>query len=85
MSALYSCTAVEKLIDAYVEKGGEVTEVEEGCLGYGLMILHGEGLKTTVVKEVYVNPWQSAHTIRKYNKCPEKFKLLLEERGYSYG
>jgi hypothetical protein len=76
---LYSCSAVEKLINAYVEKGGEVTEIEEGSLGYGFLILHGKGLKTTVVKEVYLNEWSSGHTIRKYDECPKKYKKVLEE------
>ena len=79
MSNLYTCGAVEKLMNLYVEKGGEITEIEEGCLGYGLLILHGPGLKTSVVREVYVNAWSSAHTIRKYNKCPAKYMKMLEE------
>ncbi len=78
MKSLYTCSAVEKLMNAYAEKGGEITEIEEGSLGYGFMILHGEGLKTTVVKEVYINEWSSGHTIRKYNKCPEKYRKILE-------
>lgn len=78
MSKLYSCSAVEKLINVYIEKGGEVTEIEEGSLGYGFLILHGEGLKTTVVKEVYLNEWSSGHTVRKYNKLPKKYAKIIE-------
>ena len=79
MSKLYTCGAVEKLVQNYVDKGGDVTEIEEGSLGYGFLILHGEGLKTIVVKEVYLNAWNSGHSIRCYNKCPKKYAKLLEE------
>lgn len=79
MSTLYTCSAVERLMRIYNEKGGEITEIEEGTLGYGLLIMHGDGLKTTVVREVYLNEWSSAHTIRKYKKCPKKYMKMLKE------
>ena len=84
MGKLYSCVAVEKLIERYTNKGGEVTEIEEGVLGYGLLMLHGEGLKTTIVKEVPLNCWSSAHTIRTYNKCPKKYAEMLERKEREY-
>lgn len=75
---LYGCEAVEKLINLYIEKGGEITEVEEGSLGYGFMILHGEELKTAIIKEVYINCWSSGYTIRLYNKTPKKYKEIID-------
>jgi len=80
MQKLYTCEAVEKLIQRYVDKGGEVTVIEEGCLGHGLYILHGEGLKTAVIKEVYLNPWSSVQSIRMYKKCPKKYAKMIEEK-----
>lgn len=79
MSKLYSCKAIEELLTLYLEKGGTVEEIEEGSLGYGFLILHGNKLKTAVIKEVYLNEWNSAHTVRLYNKCPKKYAKLLEE------
>lgn len=76
---LYSCSTVQNLIGQYLEKGGEVLTIEEGCLGYGLTILQGEGLKIAVITEVYLNEWSSAHKIRMYNKCPKKYKKMIEE------
>lgn len=76
---LYSCTAVENLARRYYEKGGEVIEVVPGSIGYGITIMYGEGLKTTVVKEVYVNEWSSAHKIRTYKKMPEKYRQMLND------
>lgn len=55
MSKLYSCTVCQQVIDKYVEKGGEIAEITPGTLGYGTTICYGDGLKTTVIQEVYVN------------------------------
>ncbi len=77
MSKLYTSDAVQALADRYLEKGGEVFEVEEGTLGWGLTIMWGEGLKTAVVKEVYLNEWSSAHTVRLYNRCPKKYEQMV--------
>lgn len=74
---LYSCTAVLELLNRYLAKGGEVIEVEEGCLGYGTVICVGNGLKTIVIKEVFINEWSSGHTIRKYNKLPKKYSEMI--------
>jgi hypothetical protein len=78
---MYTLTACQDLIDRYVNQfGGECTELEEGVLGLGTMILHNaEGKKTIVIKEVYLNPWSSGHTIRMYNKMPKKFEKMLDK------
>lgn len=76
---LYTCGAVEKLSDEYRRKGGEVVEIIPGCLGYGLTIMFGQGLKTTVVKEVYINAWSSGHKVRMYRKMPEKYRKMLHD------
>lgn len=76
---LYGCSYVENLMQQYVDKGGEICTIVEGCLGYGLTICHGEGLKTAVIKEIYLNEWSSAHSIRMYNKCPKKYAEILDK------
>lgn len=76
---LYGCNAIGDLINRYTRQGGEVATIEEGCLGYGFLILYGEGLKTIVIKEKYLNDWSSAHTVRAYNKTPNKYKELIEQ------
>lgn len=78
MSKLYSCTACQQVIDKYIEKGGEIAEITPGTLGYGTTICYGDGLKTTIIQEVYVNEWSSAHKIRQYNKMPKKYESILE-------
>ena len=75
----YTLGACEKLIAEYLNRGGEVVELEEGCLGLGLVICFGENLKTTIIREVYLNAWSSGHTIRMYNTMPKKYELMLEK------
>lgn len=76
---LYTHEAVKKILDAYAEQeNAEYYEIEPGCCGYGFIIITGEGLKTTVIKEVPLNEWSSAHTIRMYNKCPAKYAAIIE-------
>jgi hypothetical protein len=74
----YSCTQVQKLFNKYVEKCGEVLELEEGVLGYGTTICFGDGLKTAVIKEQFVNEWSSTHTVRFYNNMPQKYASMIE-------
>lgn len=76
---IYGLRECEKLISRYYERGGDVYTIEEGVLGLGLMILTGHNLKTTIIKEVYLNCWSSGHTVRMYNECPEKYRKMIEE------
>lgn len=73
---LYNLNDTQALIDKYVnEFGGQCTQLEEGVLGLGKLLLHSaKGKKTIVIKEVYLNEWSSAHTIRMYNKLPKKYQ-----------
>lgn len=71
----YGCDAIEKLSAAYAEKEGSFCNViQEGTLGYGIMVLSAPGYKTAVVKEVPLNCWSSAHTVRFYNETPKKYQ-----------
>ena len=75
---LYALSAVRQTIDAWIEAGGQVDTVQEGTLGYGLTICHGDGLKTAVITEVYLNSQSSAHKIRFYNEMPKKYQAMLD-------
>ena len=74
----YTLEACENLMQKYYERGGEIVTVKEGCLGLGTVICYGEGLKTTIITEHYLNEWGSKHTIRMYNKMPKKYKAMLK-------
>lgn len=72
---LYTLNACEKLIGDYVNVfGGEIVEIEEGCLGLGKILLHSApNKKTIVIEEVYLNEWSSGHKVRTYNVTPKKY------------
>lgn len=80
---LYSYKQVDALIEKYANKGGETLQLDEGVLGSGNWLLfdYSGRLKFIVIKEVYLNEWSSAHTIRKYNKMPKKYEKILDEHG----
>jgi len=77
----YSLSACESLIDRYVnEFKGLCTTLEEGTLGLGITVLHdAPGKKSVVIKEYFINSWQSGHTMTNYNKLPKKYQVLVDE------
>jgi len=69
----YSYKEVDKLIERYIEKGGEAIQLNEGVLGSGDWILTSDTLCSYVIKEVFVTSWTSTHTIRRYKTLPKKY------------
>lgn len=74
----WTCDDISRLINLYGENGGNIWEIEEGCLGYGLTILTGDKLKTAVIQEYYINEWSSGHKVRFYNKIPKKYQDMID-------
>ncbi len=71
---LYSSTAIDNLVSRYVnDNNGTCTQLEEGVLGHGKLILEASGKKTIIVTEVFMNEWSSGHKIRMYNRTPKKY------------
>lgn len=77
--SMYSLASCEKLMEEYYHNGGECVTLKEGNLGLGLVLCYGENLKTTIIKEVYLNEWNSGHTIQVYDKMPEEYEKMLED------
>ena len=79
MSQLYNLTAVNNLIDRYYQK-----DPNDTCLWTltGSLvdnhIITAPNLKSAVIKEVYLNEWSSAYSIRLYNKLPKKYEKVIE-------
>lgn len=64
----------------YIEKGGQCTTIEEGVLGFGTIVLHSApNLKSIVIREYYLNPWSSGHTIKSYKVLPKKYQQKINE------
>lgn len=82
----YSGSQVEQLVNHYIDCGGEMLELIAGGVGWGLTILYSfeEPLKTIIIREKYVNCWQSEHTIRCYKKMPEKYRVMIEKKLNEY-
>lgn len=80
---VYTIESTQKLIDDYTEKGGSVFQIQDGVLGLGDLVLYDERepakLKTFVIREVALNEWSNAQTIRAYNKIPEKYRVMIEK------
>lgn len=82
MSKLYTLAAVNKLVDSLIyDHGYEFLEVEPGVLGYGESVLIAPDTDYTgesetqyhfVIREKYLNDWNSAHTIRRTSKLSKK-------------
>lgn len=74
---IYRLAPIENLIQNYLNKGGEILTAQEGVLGYGITVCIAEGYKTAVIKEVFLNEWNSGHTVTFYNKIPKKYDEML--------
>ena len=80
MAKLYTCSAVSELIEQYEKINGTCYTLEEGTLGYGLMVCAKRGYKTAIVTEKYINSQTCAHSIRLYEECPEKYARAVYEK-----
>ena len=78
MAKTYTLNACEELMSRYIDADGYAITVEEGCLGLGTVVCFGENLKTAIIKEFYINPWSSGHTVRFYNKMPKKYEDMVD-------
>lgn len=76
MKTLFNCHDVEKLVQKYYNKGGDVLKID-GCL-VDNYICFGENLKTAIIKEVYLNEWSSANSVVLYNKTPKKYEKVID-------
>ena len=75
---MYNYQQIDKLIERYSNiENSETIQLSEGVLGSGNCILTAPGKKTAIIKEVYVNAWQSTHTVKMYNKIPKKYQSIL--------
>lgn len=76
---LYSCNAIEDLINEYMSHDGIIENIDDGVLGYGTFVLSGDGLKYCVVTEVYLNEYSSGHNVRFYNELPKKWEQAIQD------
>lgn len=80
MTKLYTCSAVQELMNKYMDENGICYTLQEGCLGYGTVVCWAEGYKTAIVTEEYLNEWSSGHKVRFYNECPTKYAKAVYDK-----
>ena len=75
----YSWRDVDNLVKRYTDEGGQVIQLSEGVLQSGNWVLYDPKgrLYAFIIKEIYVNCWTSAQTIRRYNKLPKKYERIV--------
>lgn len=80
---LYPFETIDDLACRYADAGGEIYEMREGILGSGDLLLYDLSgkLKTIIVREIALNEWSSAHSVRRYNKMPAVYRKKLEAAG----
>lgn len=76
----FSLESCEDLIEKYVnEFGGNLYTIEDGILGLGTLVLaYADGKKSVIIKEYFINSWNSGHDVKFYNKLPKKYEVLIE-------
>ncbi len=86
MSGLYSCSAIQNLIDKADALGYEMAPMSEGTLGYGSFVLIAPKCANPkkyyphiVVEEVYLNEWSSAHKVRKCKKISKALETRIQK------
>ena len=76
----YSTNSTGKIINFLSENGYDLITIEEGTLGYGHIIALAPDDKhyNVEIQEVYLNEWNSGHTIRNFDKISKRIEKLLE-------
>lgn len=75
---LYGSGSAEAHINYYREQGGKCLQLSESDPDLGDWILYGDGLKTTIIKEIPNRYTPSNYKIRKYNKTPKKYQTIID-------
>ncbi len=75
---IYSYDAVTKLIEKYINLGGEIHQINDGCLAQGLTVCTADGYKSAVIDEIALNCWSSGQKVRFYNVLPKKYQKMIE-------
>lgn len=80
----YSTGAVSDLIRQAEDLGYSVVTVQEGVLGHGHVFLMAPAnyAGNIEIREVPLNEWSSAHTIRRFTKVSTRIATLLAAEGW---
>lgn len=87
MRRLYSCHAIQNLIESALSGGYELKQFRPESLGYGgvALIAPHEGWDNAIIEERYLNEWSSGHTVRRCRKISKRIQKLIAEYEEDYG
>ena len=80
---LYASTAIDELITKALANNYELVQIEEGTIGHGFCVLLAPDEKhyNFVIREVYINCWTSAHTVRRCRKISAALQKQTGQAG----
>lgn len=78
---LYTISSTDGFINSMIEKGWNGIQLNEGSLGVGdwVLIAPNERKWNFIIREVYLNAWSSAQTIRRCRKLSQKILKEIEK------
>lgn len=78
---LYTVSSTDDFIQRMYEKGYEAIQLNEGGVGIGdwVLIAPDEKHYNFVIKEVFLNAWSSAQTIRRCRRISKALQKQIEE------
>lgn len=81
MRTAYDCRSTQDFINQMVEKGYEAIQISEGSLGIGdwVLLSNNERKYNFVIREVFLNEWSSAQTIRRTAKISKALQAEIEK------
>lgn len=70
----YTVSAIDSLLSKLSEMKYELYQIQEGCLGCGdwICLPPDEKHYGFEIREVYLNEWSSAHTVRRFRKVSRR-------------
>lgn len=75
--SIYNQKAIDNIFKQYEKHENFIAWTIPGALVDGY-ILTADGCKTTIIKEVYLNEWSSAYSVRMYNRIPAKYQKIID-------
>ena len=75
----YTVTVVESFLSKLSEMEYQLYQIQEGCLGCGdwICLPPDENHYGFEIREVYLNEWSSAHTVRRFSKVSRRQLKLI--------
>ena len=80
MKNIYTIGSVEKMVNDLLGKGWELVQLREGTLGLGDLVLIAPDDKhyNFVIREVALNEWCSAQTMRRCAKISARLQAEID-------